>query len=316
MISSITSIWALFLGIALITIGHGLQGTLLGVRGVLEGFSTGNMGIIMSCYYGGFLLGSLYIPRLVQRVGHIRVFAAFASLASVTILAHSIILDPFVWGLIRIASGFSFAGLFVVAESWLNDQCTRENRGRMLSIYMGINHGGFLAGQVLLNLAAPEEFTLFILISILLSLALVPILITASPAPSFDSPTPVSVRELYRISPTGMMGAVLVGIAHGAVWGMGPVFAHNIGLDVSGVSLFMGAAILGGFLFQWPIGNWSDTLDRRSVLHTVTWLSVAAAGACVILEWLAVEHLAWGFLFSADAPCLCIRCASPTPTII
>lgn len=272
MITQALTLSALFFGIALITIGNGLQGTLLGVRGAMEGFSIGTLGFIMSSYYGGFLLGSLYVQKLIPKVGHIRAFVAFASLASIAILLHSVILDPIFWGFIRVVSGFSFAGLFVVIESWLNDQSSNENRGKILSIYMAINHGGFLIGQLLLNLAHPEGFSHFILISILLSFALIPISITVSPFPCIETLKPIGIKELYKISPTGLVCGAGVGISHGAVWGLGPVFAQKLGFDIQGISLFMGAVILGGFFFQWPIGILSDRYDRRTVLCNVVWL--------------------------------------------
>ncbi|QPJ61015.1 MAG: MFS transporter [Candidatus Nitronauta litoralis] len=280
MITQLYTLWALFFGIALITIGNGLQGTILGVRGTMEGFSVGTLGFIMSSYYLGFLLGSFYVQKLILKVGHIRVFAAFASVASISILGHSLIFDPLSWGLFRLISGFSFAGIFVVAESWLNDQSQNEDRGKILSIYMAINHGGFLIGQLFLNLAHPGGFTHFILISILLSFALIPILVTASPFPSFNSYQPMSVSELYHNSPTALVGGICVGVAHGCVWGLGPVYAFKSGFDVYGVSIFMGVFLLGGFIFQWPIGMLSDKFDRRSVLFRVVWSAAIFALAC------------------------------------
>ncbi len=283
MIAKILPIWALFLGIGLITIGNGLQGTLLSLRGIIEGFSTLSIGTIMSSYYGGFFMGSILIPKLVKRVGHIRVFAAFASLASVTILAHSVILQPFIWGVIRFLSGFSFAGLFIVAESWLNDQSENDTRGKILSIYMGVNHGGFFLGQILLNFGNPEGYFLFILISILLSLSLVPILLTASPAPSFGDPEHINLNKLYNISPTGVVGAAVVGLTHGSLWGMGPVFVQKLNFGTQYISIYMGALILGGFILQWPIGFLSDKFDRRFVLNIVLWSSCALSLLCAFL---------------------------------
>ena len=239
MLRKILPIWALFIGIAMITLGNGLQGTLLGVRASIEGFPTTTTGLVMSCYYAGFLLGSIYTPRFVMKVGHIRVFAALASLASAAVLIHSLFLDPLIWGLARLVAGTSFAGMFVVAESWLNGQSTNEIRGKILSIYMIIQYGGFIGGQFLLNLSSPEGYSLFILISIMLSFALVPILITAVPAPVFEEPEHVGLRDLWKISPLGVFAGMNVGIAHGAIWGMGAVFAQNSGRTVTETSIFM-----------------------------------------------------------------------------
>ncbi len=283
MIAYFFSIWSLFFGILLITIANGLQGTLLSVRGVMEGFSTESVGAIMSAYYGGFFLGSLQIPKLVRNVGHVRVFAALASLASVTILAHSVILNPLIWGTIRFASGFSFAGLYIVAESWLNDQSENATRGKFLSIYMAINHGGFFLGQLFLNLGHPQNHFLFILISILLSFSLIPILITVSPTPSFEDPDPINVKKLYNISPLGMVGVAGVGVAHGSIWGMGSVFAQGIGFDIQSISIFMGVLILGGFIFQWPVGILSDRYDRRAALNILMWLAGGSSLLCALI---------------------------------
>lgn len=265
----------------MITLGNGLQGTLLGVRASMEGFPTTTTGLVMSCYYAGFLLGSLYAPRFVTKVGHIRVFAAFASLASAAVLIHSLFPEPMIWGLARLAAGISFAGMFVVAESWLNGQSTNEIRGKILSIYMTIQYGGFIGGQFLLNLASPEGYSLFILISILLSLALVPILITAVPAPVLEEPEHVGLTDLWKISPLGVFTGINLGIAHGAIWGMGAVFAQNTGRTVTETSIFMATFVFGGFLFQWPLGILSDKIDRKQVIAGASWVAVILAVLCV-----------------------------------
>jgi len=281
MLSNILPIWALFIGIAMITLGNGLQGTLLGVRASMEGFPTTITGLVMSCYYAGFLLGSIYAPRFVVKVGHIRVFAAFASMASAAVLIHSLFPEPLIWGMARLVAGTSFAGMFVVAESWLNGQSTNEIRGKILSIYMTIQYGGFIGGQFLLNLASPEGYSLFILISVLLSLSLVPILITAIPVPVFEEPEHVGLADLWKISPLGVFTGINVGIAHGAIWGMGAVFAQSIGRTVTEISIFMATFVLGGFLFQWPMGILSDRIDRKRVIAGASWGAVIIAVFCI-----------------------------------
>ncbi len=279
----VTTSWALFLGIALIMLGNGLHGSLLGVRASLEGFPTAVTGFVMSAYFVGFLAGSTLVPRLVRRVGHIRVFAALASLASVAVLVHAVYVTPPTWGAMRLLTGFSYAGLYVVAESWLNDRATNETRGRLLSIYMLVMLIGMGAGQLLLNLAHPGGFELFILVSVLVSLALVPILLTAAPAPEFRTPSPVSLRQLYRISPLGVVGALGTGMAQGGLVGMGAVFAKEAGLSLAEVSMFMAAAFLGGALLQWPIGRLSDRFDRRRVLTVVTFSAAVCALAATVV---------------------------------
>ena len=220
----VASAWALFLGMGLLMLGNGLQASLLGIRAGAEGFGTGATGLVMTCYYLGFLAGSILTPKVVKNVGHVRVFSALASLASVAALVHSVFLDPFTWGAMRFVTGFAYAGLYVVAESWLNDRATNETRGSLLSVYMVVLFGGLAGGQLLLNVADPGGFLLFVLASVLVSLALVPISLTAGPAPEFDAPTPVGLLELYRVSPLGVAGAMGTGLAHGVLFGMGAVY--------------------------------------------------------------------------------------------
>ncbi|MHA1107702.1 MAG: MFS transporter, partial [Alphaproteobacteria bacterium] len=277
MYSALMSAWALLLGMAFIMLGNGLQGTLLGLRATLEGFPTTVTGFVMTGYFVGFLLGSTIAPKIVAKVGHIRVFAALASLASVSALVHAILVDPYSWGAMRVVTGFAYAGLYVVAESWLNDRATNKNRGQILSIYMVVTYGGMTAGQFLLNVGDPASFDLFLLISVLVSLALVPISLTAVSAPTFDAPSPVSLRQLYTISPLGVAGGLANGVSNGVIFGMGAVYANARGMSNAEISLFMGLILLGGMLLQWPVGRNSDLLDRRKVIIGVTALAALLA---------------------------------------
>lgn len=276
MISVVVAIWALLLGAALIMIGNGLLGTLLGVRAELELFPKTVTGLVMSCYYIGFLAGSLLVPRAVQRVGHIRVYAALASLVAAAVLVHALFISPTIWGLMRAVTGFSYAGLYVVGESWLNDRSSNENRGQLLSLYMMIQFGGVTLGQLLLNVADPAGFELFSLVAILLALAVPTMLLTATRAPSFEAPEPMRLKQLFRISPLGVLGCFGVGLAHSALFGMGAVYAKSTGLSVSEVSYFMTAIIIGGVAAQWPIGRLSDRIGRRGIIAVA---SMVAAGA-------------------------------------
>lgn len=281
MIQVVLSAWALFLGIAMMMLGNGLQVSLLGLRATTEGFPTATTGLIMSAYYVGFLAGSTLAPRIVRNVGHVRVFAALASLASTAALIHAVFIDPLAWGVMRFITGFCFAGLYVVAESWLNDRATNETRGQLLSVYMVVTLGSMALGQLLLNLADPGGFLLFVLASVLVSLALVPIALTAGSAPTFDTPSTVGLRQLYRLSPFGVVGAMATGAAHGVLFGMGAVYAGQVGMSVAQISLFMGVAVTGGMIFQWPVGRLSDRFDRRRVMIVVTLLAATFAIAAV-----------------------------------
>ena len=281
MLSILGASWALLLGFALLMLGDGLQGTLLGVRATLEGFAPATTGLIMSTFYLGFLGGSLLSPRMVEQVGHIRAFGALASLASAAILIHAVFVDPFAWAVLRLVSGFCLAGLYVVVESWLNDRATNESRGKLLSAYMLVTYAGVGGGQLLLNLADPVGFELFILTSVLISVALVPLLLSAGSAPHFAEQWQVKLLELYRISPLGVFGAVMAGMATAALFAMAPVYAQVTGMSVARVSLFMGAFVGGCIVLQWPIGHLSDVLDRRTVLTVTTFCAAAVAIAAI-----------------------------------
>lgn len=280
--------WSLFLGFAIICLAHGLQGTLIGVRAVLEGFSFISTGVIIAGYYFGFLGGSIAIPLFIKRVGHIRVFAALASLASIAILLHSLFLNPILWFLIRMLTGFSIAGIYIIMESWLNDKSTNTTRGKLLSFYFIITFSFVGIGQLLLNLSDPAKMNLFILVSILLSISLLPILLSASAAPGFSNPKRVSFKELYIISPLGFFGAFITGLAHSAVFGLGAVYAVAKGFDTFNISVFMLIITIFGALFQWPVGTLSDRFDRRIMLIGVTLIASALSVFIVVTSYLSL----------------------------
>ena len=283
--------WALFLGLALMMIGNGLQGTLVGVRATLEAFPDTATGLIMSGYFIGFLAGSVLAPRLLLRVGHVRVFAAFAALASAVVLLHAVFVEPLTWTLVRIVTGLCYAGLYVVAESWLNDRATNETRGQLLAVYVAIMLCGMGAGQLLLNLADPGSFELFILVSVLVSLAVVPILLSAGPMPTFETPRRVGLAELYRVSPLGVIGTLGTGAANAVLVGMGAVYAGRMGLTTGEISIFMAAMFAGGVILQWPLGRLSDRFDRRLVITTVTLAAGAAALAGIVVASISIAVL-------------------------
>ncbi|MBT5193050.1 MAG: MFS transporter [Rhodospirillaceae bacterium] len=266
MFQVVANSWALFLGLGLIMLGNGLQGSLLGLRASMEGFGVTSTGLVMSGYYIGLLIGATVVPKFVARVGHIRSFGAMASLASTSILVHVVFVDPWTWWAMRFVTGFAYAGLFIVAESWLNDASENETRGQMLSFYMLVTLGGLAGGQFMLNIASPSSYELFVLISVLVSVAVIPILLSVARAPDFNTSESVSVFQLYKVSPTGVIGMVMTGVMLGAMFGMGAVYASNVGLSVREVSFFMGAMVLGGVALQYPIGRLSDLFNRRQVI--------------------------------------------------
>ena len=289
--SALVSSWALLFGFGILMLGDGLQATLLAVRADQEGFSTSTTGFIMSSFYLGFLVGSKLTPKIVGSVGHIRVFAALAALASATILIHAVFLSIPVWIMLRLISGFCFAGLYVVAESWLNDKATNETRGKILSLYMIVTYLGVALGQLFLNLADPRDFPLFILTSVLISIAVVPLLLSAGSPPEFEDSINIKLTQLFRISPFGSVGIFICGLVTAAFFALGPVYAKRMGLDLQSISYFIAVAVIGTVLLQWPIGWLSDRFDRRCVITIITFLAAGSALLCSIIGELSTPVL-------------------------
>ena len=293
MITVIKSIIALLLSYGLLLMANGMFSTLLGIRTSIEGFATELIGVVMASYFLGLFIGARYAAHVVALSGHIRAFAAFASVMSITALLHVLLIEPVVWAVVRAISGFCFAGLVMVTESWLNERAENTNRGRILSLYMGTNYFASGCGQFLLPLADPSAYHLFSAASIIFSLALIPVLVTRSQAPLPSAPAALSMRALYRISPVGMSGAFVSGFINSAFYGMGPVYAREIGLSLSGIAVFMATPILCGLLLQWQIGRISDRVDRRRVLFAVT---VGTGVACIAIALSPASQPLWKFI--------------------
>ncbi len=258
--------WPLFLGMMLLMLGNGLQGTLLGIRGALEGFSANTMAWVMSGYFIGFLGGSRMAPEMIRRVGHVRVFAALASLVSAALILYAAVPNVIAWFGLRILIGFCFSGVYVVAESWLNDSATNETRGQTLSLYLIVQMIGIVAAQGVLNFADPGGYTLFIISSVLVSVSFAPILLSISPAPMYKATKPMSFRKLYNASPTAVVGILLLGAIFSALFGMSAVYGTQKGLDVRSITLFVAMIYIGGMVCQYPIGWASDRMDRRQLI--------------------------------------------------
>ena len=258
-------------------LGAGLQGTEISLRATLEGFAAPVTGVIMSCYYVGYMAGTAGAPRLVRRVGHIRVFAAMAAVASATILVQGMFVHRLTWALLRLVSGFCFAGIYVVAESWLNDRASRKTRGGLLAVYMAVLYIGLGSAQFLLIPTGPRTDRPFMLVAVLISLAIVPIVITAQRAPEIELPRKVRHRELYRNSPLGVVAVTVSGMVSSSISSMGPVYARLSGLGTSGVAAFMGVSILSAVVTQYPVGRLSDRIDRRTVIAGICILATLCA---------------------------------------
>ena len=277
----------LLLGIACLMAGNGLSSTLLGTRASLEGFRPSVIGVVLAGFYAGFAIGSLVAPSTIARVGHIRVFAGLASLGSAAILIHVIQPDPVSWFLLRMISGMCISALYVVTETWLNGVATNRTRGTLFAVYMTVVSGSLLGGQVLFTLTDPAGFTAFVVASVLLSLAVVPVSLATFSTPLVPDPQRMSTRDLISAAPLAPFGAALSGFVGSAVLGAGVVYAAEAGMDRAATGALIGAALLGGALLQIPLGRWSDRVDRRVVIVAA---SVSAAGAALAVAAVGPAH--------------------------
>ena len=258
--------WALFLGMGCIMMAYGFQGSLLGVRAVQEEFSLTSTGFMMSGYFVGYFIGAATIPNIISRVGHIRVFAAFASLSSLVILMHSIIVNPLVWFFFRVLTGISMVCIYTVAESWLNDRSSNKNRGSVLSIYMVILYGTMGIGMFLLNFSSPLNFQPFILVSVITSVALIPILLTKKKPPTFKRIKVMTLKDLYESSPFGLVSSFFYGTIQAALFTLLAVYATSMNFTILEISIVTFLLAISGAISQFPVGKISDMYDRRKVI--------------------------------------------------
>jgi MFS family permease len=268
---------SLLLSYGLLLLANGLFSTLLGVRTQVEGFSSTLVGFIVAAYFFGLLLGGLFAGRVVTRVGHIRSFAAFASLMSVSALLFPIFVTPLAWMILRMLGGFCMAGMIMVTESWLNEAASNKTRGQILSFYMITNYFAAGSGQFLLTAGDPSQYQLFSLASILFSLALLPVLLTRAKAPVPVHSKRMHVWTLYRLAPLGVFGVFCCGLINSSIHGLGPVYATNMGFSEAELSTFMAVMIMSGLFLQWPIGHLSDRIGRGPLLVYIPVLVALAA---------------------------------------
>ena len=273
--------WALFLGMGALMLAYGFQGSLLGVRAVKEEFSLTATGFMMSGYFVGYFIGAITIPKLISRVGHIRIFAAFASVASLVVLVHAVFINPFVWFFLRVLTGISMVSIYTVAESWLNDRASNKNRGSVLSIYMVILYGAMGCGMFFLNFSNPINFEPFILISVITSGALIPILLTKRKPPTFKKIEPMSLQEVYISSPFGMVSSFFYGTIQSALFTLLAVYAVGMNFSIFQISVVTFLLAISGAISQWPIGKLSDIYDRRKVIISVSF-AAAFFALCAI----------------------------------
>jgi len=282
--------WALFTGYFILMVAHGFQGNLLGVRSVIEEFNFIAIGSVMTGYFVGYFAGASTIPNLVGKVGHIRVFAAFASMASLSILIHAVFVNPIIWTIARLITGFSIVSIFIVMESWLNDRANNRTRGQLLSIYMFVTLIGLSFGTLLLNFSSPEKYEPFILISLLLSLALIPILLTKRKAPKFKKLGYIDIKGLYKTSPLGTVSMFCTGIIHSALFSLGSVYAAAMNFTIFEISLLLFVVTISGGVFQWPVGYYSDKSDRRVIIIFCTFLAALFCFLAIFSSGASLEN--------------------------
>jgi MFS family permease len=298
MVQALSSVASLLLGVALLLMGIGLFGTFIAVRMTLEGFSPEALGLVASLYYAGLMAGALYAGRVVARAGHIRAFAAFAAIMAASILVMALTVNLAMWGLLRAVIGFCSAGLFMVAESWLNERTGNETRGQVFAIYMITNYTALGLSQLLLGVAPPDGPDLFLVVAILVALGLVPVALTRASSPAPIADVSFGFRRLFRISPLGVVGCFAAGMITAAFYGLAPRFAHDTGFDVNLIAAFMTVTILGGLALQWPVGRVSDVFDRRLVMIGVCFATSLVCLAILLTTPANVWSLTlWGLIY-------------------
>ena len=299
--SSLRSVYSLLLGMGILLMGSGLIGTLLGLRAQSEGFSELAIGLVMSAFFIGYIVGSWLIPTVIARVGHIRTFAVLAAVSAVAALAHALWVDPVVWWFLRLINGISLLGSYMVIESWLNEQVV-EKRGQVFAVYMMTALLALGAGQFLLLLYGPEAIQSFMLVAMLFALGLIPIALTPVTQPVPIQTTRLPLRDLYRRAPVGTVGSAVSGLVTGAFWGLAAVFAREIGLSDAGIAAFLSAAIFGGAMLQYPIGHASDGRDRRKALMVVSGLAaLGSVGIYLAIGQTPAVIIALGLLWGGFA---------------
>lgn len=264
--------------------GNGLQGTFIALRGIEEGFSTSVIGMVGTGYFIGFVLGCVYITKVMRAIGHIRAFSALAAIASAASIMMVLVIDPISWFLMRLVQGVCFAGLFAVVESWLNARVTNATRARTLSVYRFVDLGSVTAAQYMIPLFGVSGIDLFAIIAMALSLSLVPISFAdkSSPAPPKD--VKFDIKVLWSVSPLATVGCIVIGLTNSSFRSLGPIYADGIGLSVTAIATFMSIGIFAGIVLQYPLGHYSDKLDRRVIILVST---IGALLASIYLAFLA-----------------------------
>ena len=300
--SSIRPLIPLLIAAGILLGGNGLQGTLIALRGAEEGFSPATIGFMGTAYFGGFLLGCAFITRIMKSVGHVRSFSALAAIASAGTLLLVLVIDPVMWSAIRFATGFCFAGLFTIMESWLNSGVQNSDRARVLALYRIIDIGSVTGAQFLIPVFGADGFAIFAIMSIMITLSLVPVSLGDRSNPQAPEDVKLDLARVWRISPLASVGCIAVGMTNSAFRTLSPVYAEQIGMSVTDVVTFISVGIIGGAIIQYPLGHLSDLWDRRKVLLATTGGAMVAALALVFLAGTgALANFALVFVFGSFA---------------
>jgi MFS family permease len=298
LIASIFRLSTILFGVAILITGHGLQLAFMPLRVQMLGWSSAQGGLLSSLYFVGFLCGCFIVPKMVSRVGHIRCFAVLTSVMAASILSLGLLENYYFWMLLRVITGFSIVGLYLVIESWLNAEVGNETRGGVLATYTVIVLTCLALSQLLLNASSPGGYTLLIFSAMLIALAAVPVCLTSSTQPHAIPGASFSPLLVLKTSRAAALGALIAGLISGSVYGLGAIYGIQVGLDVSSISIMMALAIAGGALSQLPLGKISDRIDRRLViLACMIFGAVVAAAAIVLPQTMSFSLM---FLFGAS----------------
>jgi MFS family permease len=305
MIKAILPVFATIAGIAFVQLANGFLGTLVATSTVTLGFVPLATGIVLAAYFGGYTIGAATIGNLLQRVGHIRLFAALAGLVAASIMTLPILPSPIAWFVARLLTGLGCAGLFITAESWLNATTTMANRGTIFAVYMVASNAAFGVGQFLINLPMPGGYELFSLAAAFFCLSLIPVCLTRSAAPIITKSPRLHISELRRIAPTALSGCATSGLASSVFYTLVPVYAQSGGTSLAAISTYMATAIFGGLVFQVPVGRLSDRMDRRLVAAGVAFGVALTASSMAFLppsRWFFVLTFFLGGFLSTIYP--------------
>jgi len=281
---TLISVSALLLSVALLIFGHGLQTTLLPLAADRFYFTDFEIGAISSSYFVGMVLGCLGAPIVIMRAGHIRAFAALVSLMSAAAILHPVIIDPYAWMIIRVISGFSLAGFYMIVESWLNESASNENRGTVMSIYIVILFGALMAGQISIATMNIASFIPFAIASVMVSIAVMPVSLTTSTQPAPITLVRFRPAQLYKNSPAAFIGVLFVGSSQGALLTLSSLYGSQIGLSTKQAAFYAAAIVGGGLIAQWPVGRLSDRVDRRLVIAGLGFLTAAVSLAIALFS--------------------------------